>query len=126
PPLPLTFWAFLIGTITFIPLALTETASFPILDYRGWIGIVYGAVFSSAIAYAFHTWGLSKISASEVSLFAYIDPVVAMFIAYPLLGEKPTPLFIVGAILVFGGIYIAERRLNYHPLNKILQKTKSK
>jgi len=120
-PLPLTFWAFLIGSITFIPFAFGELMNLPPLDYRAFIGIAYGAIFSSALAYSLYAWGLSKIQASEAGLFAYIDPVVAMAIAYPLLGEKPTGLFVIGSLLVFIGIYIAEGRIQYHPINKLFK-----
>jgi drug/metabolite transporter (DMT)-like permease len=120
-PLPLTFWAFLIGTITFIPLTIPEIINFPPLDYRGLTGIVFGAIFSSTIAYSLYTWGLSKIEASEAGLFAYIDPVIALLIAYPLLGERPTSLYLIGGALVFIGIFVAENRLNYHPLRQFFK-----
>jgi drug/metabolite transporter (DMT)-like permease len=121
PPLPLTFWAFLIGAISFIPFALPELATLHI-DTRGLVGIVYGAVFSSFIAYSLFAWGLSKIEASEAGIFAYIDPIVAIAIAYPLLGEKPTPVFLLGSILVFAGIFIAEKRIHYYPILKLLKR----
>lgn len=121
PPLPLTFWAFLIGTVTFVPFAVPELLNLPPIDGRGILGIIYGAVFSSTIAYSLFAWGLSKIEASEAGLFAYMDPVVAIVIAYPLLGERPTVLFAIGGILVFAGILIAEKRLNYHPVRRLIQ-----
>ena len=120
-PLPLTFWSFIIGSITFIPMMIPELKTLPPLDVKSVIGIVYGSIFSSFIAYSLYAWGLSKIDASEAGLFAYIDPVIAIVIAYPLLGEKPTSLFLLGSVLVFFGIYITERRLNYHPIKKLLR-----
>ena len=125
PPLPLTFISFVIGSLTFIPFAATEVGHLPPLDLRGIVGIVYGAIFSSALAYSLFAWGLSKMEASEAGLFTYVDPIVAIAIAYPLLGEKPTIFFAFGAIMVFAGIFIAEGRINYHPLDKFIrEKTK--
>lgn len=122
PPLLLTFWAFVIGNFTFVPMLLTELPTMPVLDGKAFLGIAYGAILSSFAAYSLFAWGLSKIEASEVSLFAYIDPVVAIIIAYPLLGEVPNSLFILGSTLVFLGIYVAERRIPYHPIHKLLNK----
>lgn len=119
PPLSLTFWAFFIGSLTFVPFAIPEFLNFPTLDIRGISGIVYGAVFSSTIAYSLYAWGLSKIEASEAGLFAYIDPVIALVLAYPLLGERPTAYFAFGSVLVFAGIFLAEHRLNYHPFKRL-------
>ncbi len=121
PPFPLTFLSFVIGALTFIPMMIPELIDIKPLDSKALVGIVYGVLFSSLAAYSLYAWGLSKIQASEAGLFAYIDPIVAIIIAYPLLGEKPTPLYIIGAILVFSGIFVAEKRINYHPIRKLLQ-----
>lgn len=118
-----TFWACFIGTISFLPFMLLEYRSNPLwlanLDLRGWTGIIYGSLFSSLIAYSIYNWALSKLPAYKTSIFTYIDPVVAILIAMPLLGEKLTLPFIAGSVLVFVGILIAERRIHYHPLHKI-------
>ena len=117
-----TFWSFLIGSITFFPLFVYEQATYqPLasLDIRGMVGIVYGILFSSALAYTLFEWGLEKIDTQEVGLFNYVDPLVATIIAIPLLGEKVTGLFLFGSMLVFIGIFIAERRIHYHPLHKL-------
>jgi drug/metabolite transporter (DMT)-like permease len=123
PPLLATFWAFAIGNLTFIPLLVTELPTMPAFDSRAFIGIAYGALLSSLAAYSLYAWGLSKIEASEVSLFAYIDPVIAIMVAYPLLGEKPDIYFVIGSLFVFVGIFVAERRIHYHPIYKLLKLT---
>lgn len=115
-----TFLSFIIGTLTFIPMALYEYLKYPewiaILDYRGLTGIIFGAVLSSTVAYTLFGYGLSKIQASEVAIFSYIDPIVAVLIAIPLLGEKITLAYILGSTLVLSGIYFAEKRIHYHPI----------
>ncbi len=125
--LGITFWSFLIGTVTFLPFMLLEYFQNPgwmaNLDIRGWTGILYGGIFSSLIAYVIYDWALAKLPAYRTSIFTYLDPVVAIIIAIPLLGEKITPPFIIGSILVFLGILIAEKRLHYHPLHKLINKS---
>lgn len=119
-----TFWSCLIGTLTFAPLMFYEYLKNPTwwgsLDIRGWIGIIYGAVFASCIAYAAYDWALAKLPAAKTSIFTYIDPVIAVIIAVPLLGEKITLPFIIGTVFVFLGILISEHRLHWHPLHKLL------
>lgn len=125
-PLALTFWAFIIGSASFLPLALWEYSALPnlyaALDWRGYLGIVYGAVFSSAAGYGLFGWGLSKISATDASMFTYLDPIVGTVIAYFLLHEPITLLFLVGSTLIFAGIFWAEGRLHYHPVSRILHR----
>ncbi|MBI3379252.1 DMT family transporter [Candidatus Gottesmanbacteria bacterium] len=122
PASVLTFWSFLIGSLTFLPffiLEMTTLHPFNTIDNRGWLGLVFGILLSSLAAYWLFDWGLKKIAAQEVGLFYYIDPIAAAVIAIPLLGETISLLFVTGSILVFGGIFIAEGRLHYHPLHKL-------
>lgn len=126
--LGMTFWSFLIGTVTFLPFMLLEYWQNPgwmaNLDFRGWTGILYGGIFSSLIAYVIYDWALAKLPAYRTSIFTYLDPVVAILIAIPLLGEKITVPFIIGSVLVFLGILIAEKRLHWHPLQKLFESVK--
>lgn len=122
-PLTFTFWAFIIGAASFLPLAVHEYMTIPhlviSLDWRGFMGIVYGSVFSSAIAYTLFAWGLSKISATDTSLIAHLDPIIGTILGYFVLKEPITNAFILGALLIFFGIYVAEGRLHYHAIHKL-------
>lgn len=122
-PLVLTFWAFIISAVSFLPPAIAEFMQNPLLytqlDIRGIVGIVFGAVFSSTIAYGLFSYGLSKIQANEASLFIYIDPVAGTILSYFMLHEPITIPFIIGAVFIFLGIYIAEHRIHYHPFGRL-------
>lgn len=123
----ITFLGFLISGVSFFPLMLWElrTWQFSNLNYMGWIGIVFGTLFSSGLAYFLFNYGIARIKIQEVGLFAYMDPVVSIVIAAPLLGEHPDIYFFIGAVLVFGGIFLAEGRLHWHPLHKLKKKEPS-
>lgn len=117
----ITFIEFIVGALTFLPFMFGELQkwSFNQLDVRGLTGIIFGVFFSSALAYFLFNWGISKLPAQEVGIFYYIDPIAALLIAMPLLNEYPTIYYFFGAVLVFLGIFIAEKRLHYHPIHKI-------
>jgi len=127
PALPFTFWAFLVGAASFLPLALYEYIQTPtiytVLDWRGYMGVTFGAILSSAVAYSLYAWGLSKISATDTSLFTYLDPVVGTILGAALLHEPITGLFLLGALLIFVGIGVAEGRL-HHPAVKLAHEAK--
>lgn len=116
-----TCLGFFIGSASFFPMMVSELQRWNIvtLNINGFTGIIFGAFFSSLAAYSLYDFGLSKINAEEIGLFTYIDPVVAVLIAAPLLNEYPTAHFFLGAILVFGGIFFAEGRIHWHPFHKI-------
>lgn len=117
-PLVLLFWSFAIASILFLPLFINEfiqTRSLLNIGFQGIAGIIYGAVLASAFAYYLFHFSMRYLQASEVGLFTYIAPVVAIIVAGPLLNEVPSPTYIIGTILVFVGIYIAEGKIHYHP-----------
>lgn len=121
-PVTITFWSFVIGSIAFLPFYLYEIFRYdPLhhLNVNGITGLVFGILLSSLAAYYLYAWGMEKLKAQEVGLFTYIDPLIAGVIAVPLLGEEITPVFLLGTILIFGGIFVAEGRLHWHPLHKL-------
>lgn len=119
--------SFLVGALTFIPFMNLEMSNWSLhqLNKAGWTGIIFGVFFSSALAYALYMYGISKIEAQEVGIFTYIDPIIAVIIAIPLLHEYPTPLFFIGSLFVFVGILFAEKRLHWHPFHLIRRKKHS-
>ena len=104
---------FLFSSLTFLPFIPKELASWNIsnLNFAGWTGIIFGVFFSSALAYFSFYYGVSKLKAQDVGIFTYIDPLAAIIVAAPLLHEYPNLFYIIGGILVFGGIYLAEGRI---------------
>ena len=121
-PLTITFWMFLIGAVPIIPLVFYEAQTFNIIasmNTQAVLGLLYGMIFAAVIAHYLWTYGVKYIKASEVGIFAYVDPIATIAIAVPLLGEVITPAYLLGAILVFTGIFIAEGRLPYHPFQRL-------
>ncbi len=112
---------FLFGSLTFIPFIPKEFASWDIsfLNIAGITGIIFGIFFSSALAYFLFYYGISKLKAQEVGIFTYIDPVAAIIVAAPLLHEYPNLFYIFGSVMIFGGIYLAEGRIHWHPFHKL-------
>lgn len=124
-PLVITFWMFLIGSLPLLPAFLVEQSQanmFANLNMQGIIGLIYGIVFAAVFAHALLAFGIKYIKASDVGIFSYVDPIATIVVAVPLLGEVITPAYIVGAMLVFLGIFVAEGRLPYHPMQKLFQK----
>lgn len=123
-PLGVTVWMFLIGIIPLIPFMLNELQTYSIssISPQGLLGVGFGVFFAAALAHIGWAYGLKYIKASEAGIFSYIEPISTVFVAIPLLGEKITYAYILGSILVFIGIFIAEGRLHYHRLNKTVEK----
>lgn len=118
-PATVTFYSFLIGSLTFLPFCYSNMLTIVgglILDHRFLIGLSFGVLFTSALSYFLWQWGLSKINASRVGFFFYIDPIVGTVASVLLLGEHLTGYVVGGSILIFAGLYLAELKIPYHHL----------
>lgn len=128
-PLAVTFWTFLIGAIGFLPFLYEETYSAGFLadlSYKGVIGLIFGILFATLGAFLLQNFALKTLTATDVSIFTYIDPIVTILVAAPLLGERPTAAFVIGSVLVVIGIFKSEGRLHWHPIHLVFQKRQRK
>lgn len=120
-----TFYLFAFATVIFLPFYLVEATQKNILlsiNGQAFFGIIFGAIFTSVIGYILYNFAIRKIKASETGIFLYLDPFITVLIAVPLLHENITSTFIIGALLVFVGIFIAEERFQYHPIHLLWHK----
>ena len=62
--------------------------------------MVYLVVFGSLIGYTAYTWLLQHAPVSKAATYAYVNPVVAVFLGWLLLGESVTAGMAVGAALI--------------------------
>jgi len=124
-PIAVTFWSFVTGSIGFIPFFIHEVQIYGFLSNlstQGLIGLIFGIFFSTLAAYFLQTWALKYLTAADVSVFTYIDPVVTLLVAAPLLGEFPDSTFVFGTVFVLLGILMAEGRFHWHPFHLFLKK----
>ena len=75
------------------------------LPYIAVIGLV-----NTGLAYFLYFSGLQRLPGQSVALISYVDPVSALLFSALLLGEKLTPMQLIGAILILGGAMFGELR----------------
>ena len=66
------------------------------------------AFLSGIVGYALWIKGQKSIEVSEAGLFAYLTPIFGAPLAVWWLGEKITPIYIIGALIITLGVFIAE------------------
>jgi drug/metabolite transporter (DMT)-like permease len=81
-----------------------------------WIAIFYLVVFGSLVAYSAYVFAISKLPATQVSIYAYINPVVAVVLGWLLLSEKMNSNMILGTLITLGGVYLVN-----HEFKKVRQ-----
>jgi len=100
-------------TIIALPVAIPQasapaSASHWRQPWRAWAAVVYMAVFSSALAYAFYFWLLRYLEASQLSAFTYLLPVLATILGILWLGERGSWGQVLGGVMALGGVYWIE------------------
>lgn len=73
----------------------------------GWLGLVYSSAFAIVIAYILWNYGVKRIGSARTAIYNNLTPVIAAFGAAIFLGEPLTVFKIVGAIIIFLGLYLA-------------------
>ncbi|NKE63363.1 EamA family transporter, partial [Lentzea sp. PSKA42] len=97
------------GTTDAEPGLLPFTATFGDLPLFGtttawWVPLLVVAVFGTALAYATGITASGLLGSRLASFVALLEVVSASLFAWLLLGEKLTPLQLVGGLLILGGI----------------------
>ncbi len=89
-------------------------------DYsaRTWTALAYLVVFGSMVAFTSYVWLLANAPISLVATYAYVNPVVAVFLGWLVLSEPLTgPVVIGGGIVVLAvAIVITAERPRKKPL----------
>src|SRR5215510_15825237 len=78
----------LIISIAFI--AGRNYAEIPALSFNGWMGILFLGIFCSGLAYIAWYDALQALSTAGTGVFLYIEPLIAMIVAFFILGEAIT------------------------------------
>jgi len=100
---------FVFGTI---PIALFGGLALARLDFASvswaaWLWAAFIVAFPTAGAYVLISWTLARAEASLVALFVYMQPVIATILGIAFAHETLTPRTVFGALLIFGGVYLA-------------------
>ena len=108
-----------VGTAAVLSLALCGWAETPHVEWQPAVlsAILITGLFATALAHWFNAYAIKYMPTSNAGIFTYIDPVATVIVAVPLLHETITFPYLLGSIFVFLGIFVAEKRLHWHPLH---------
>jgi drug/metabolite transporter (DMT)-like permease len=71
---------------------------------KSWLSLLYLITFGSIIAYTAYVWLLSTVSATLVSTYAFVNPVVAVFLGWAFASEPLNARMIVAAAIIVGAV----------------------
>jgi drug/metabolite transporter (DMT)-like permease len=95
------------GVGLFVLSAFNEDWShLPAMNITSLAALVYLIFFGSILAFASYLYAMSKLPAGLVSIYAYINPLVAILLGFLILGEKITWYTVLAFIVTMSGVYM--------------------
>lgn len=74
------------------------------------VALVYLVIAGSLLAFTAYTWLLQHAPISKVATYAYVNPVVAIFLGWALLDEPVTVAIAIGATIIVSSVAYIVRR----------------
>ena len=101
-------WQMFIGSFLIFILAKATGNTIPIseIPFRTWAAIAYLIVAGSVVAFMAFIYSIKYLPPAIASLFAYVNPIVAMLTGALLLGEPLTLNLLIGAVVTLFGVYL--------------------
>ena len=76
------------------------------ISARSWLALAYLIVFGSMIGFTAYVYILKKSTATRVATYAFVNPVVALFLGWLLLGEPLTMRTAIAAAVILTSVIL--------------------
>lgn len=89
----------------------------PIADipFKAWLAIAYLVIFGSVIAFVAYLYALQNLPTEQASIYAYINPIVAVLLGWILFNERVTLFLVIGGAVTLLGVYIVNKTFKAIP-----------
>lgn len=76
------------------------------VSFRSWMAFIYLVIMGSIVAFPVYIWLLEHSTPAKVSTYAYVNPVVAVFLGWALLGEPLNARIMIASAVIIGAVAI--------------------
>jgi len=85
------------------------------IPWQSWAAISYLVVFGSLIAFIAYLYALQNLPTEQASIYAYVNPVVAVLCGWLIFNEKLTLFIGVGGLVAISGVYLVNKAFKAVP-----------
>ncbi len=104
PPLTMTAWQLIAGSLVVMPVAIIVEGAPPALDAPALLGFAYIILVATAVAYAAWFTGLARLPGAVVGVIGLLNPVTGVLLGVVVAHEPFGPAQLVGLLLVVVGV----------------------
>ncbi len=104
-------WVFAFGLLYVLPFSFGEAQEVEWRSFNAsvWLAFAYVLVFTTFIAYLLNAFALSQVSPSVLSVYIYLQPLLASIIAVALQKDSIDAVKILSALFIVFGVWMAGR-----------------
>ena len=100
----------LLGGVVLLVVGLSygETARIDLdgITLRGILSLAYLVLAGSVVSFTAYTWLMSVSTPARVATYAYVNPLVAVFLGWVLAGEPLTPRTLMATVVIVAAVVI--------------------
>jgi drug/metabolite transporter (DMT)-like permease len=75
----------------------------------GLLSLAYLVIVGSLVGYCSYIYAIAKLPLSLISTYAYINPVIALFLGWIILDEKLNFQIAIAAAVIIAGVFIVKK-----------------
>ncbi len=107
-PLTVVKWAFTFGLCFVLPFGLSDIPAIQWASFTGpiWLAFVYVLLCTTFLAYLLNAYALHILNATTVSMYIYLQPLLASLIALLFAKDELTVVKLLAGSLIFAGVYL--------------------
>jgi drug/metabolite transporter (DMT)-like permease len=121
-PVTISKWVFLYGWLFCFPTGFYHAfqVNWSSFTPQVWWSFIYVLIFTTYLAYLFNAIALKKVSASIVSVYIYLQPLIAIGIAIIWFQEVLNWIIIISGLAIFSGVILVS--LHKSTINHVILK----
>lgn len=98
------------AVVLLVYMLFTGGMDFTPLNWSTWLILLLVGIVHTGVAYWLYFGSVGKLSAQNVALFSYLDPVIALLCSWVILPQSFDPWMAVGAALILGSTLYSQLR----------------
>ena len=102
---------------TIAGLSIGEASRFS-FDTNSLIAFIYLITVASIVGYGSYIYMITHLPLSFASTYAYVNPVIALFLGWFILDEKLNMLIFIGAAVILGGVIVVKAGVKFQQFRK--------
>lgn len=102
-------------TLTVFTNLTGNAVSLSAIPWQSWSAIAYLILFGSLIAFICYLYALQNLPTEQASIYAYINPIVAVLCGWLIFHEKVTIFIAVGGLVTLMGVYLVNKAFKAVP-----------